>query len=92
MNLTTLALRRAGVPDLRAFQQRAGLNPTGREDALTMQQLLPYLLGYERYLVKPGDSYFSIARQYDTTAQAILTANPGQAPDRLQVGQYLTVP
>lgn len=92
MNLTTLALRRAGVPDLRAFQQRAGLNPTGREDALTMQQLLPYLLGYERYLIKPGDSYFSIARQYDTTAQAILTANPGQAPDRLQVGQYLTVP
>lgn len=92
LNLTDLALRRAGAPDLRSFQQRRGLSPTGREDALTMQQLLPYLLGYERYLIKPGDSYFSIARRFGTTVQAILTANPGQEPNRLQVGQYLTVP
>lgn len=92
MNLTALALRRAGAADLSAFQLSHGLNPTGQEDALTMQQLLPYLLGYERYLVKPDDSFYSIARQYDTTVQAILTANPGQNPDRLQVGQYLTVP
>lgn len=92
LTLTDLALRRAGVADLFAFQRRQGLNPTGREDALTMQQLLPYLLGYERYMVRPDDSFFSIARRYGTTVQAILTANPSQNPDRLQVGQYLNVP
>lgn len=92
MNYTDLALARAGAADLRAFQTREGLIPSGREDALTMQRLTPYLLGYERYMVKPGDTYYRLARQYGTTVQAILTANPEQDPQRLSVGQYLIVP
>lgn len=92
MNLTELALRRAGAADLRAFQSREGLFPSGREDILTMQRLAPYLLGYERYMVKPNDTYYKIARQYGTSVQAILTANPAQDPRRLRAGQYLIVP
>lgn len=92
MNYTELALARAGAADLRAFQTREGLFPSGREDALTMQRLTPYLLGYERYMVKPGDTYYRLAREYGTTVQAILTANPEQDPQRLSVGQYLIVP
>lgn len=57
-----------------------------------MQRLSPYLLGFERYMVQPGDSFYSIARQIGTTVQAILTANPKQNPSALKVGQYLTVP
>lgn len=92
LNITDLALRRAGAASLTAFQEREGLFPSGREDALTMQRLAPYLLGYERYMVKPGDSFYRIARQFGTTVQAILTANPEVSPQRLSIGQYLTVP
>ncbi len=93
MNITTLlALRRAGASDLQEFQRREGLFPSGREDVLTMQRLAPYLLGFERYMVKPGDSFYTIARRFGTTVQAILTANPGQDPQSLSVGQYLIVP
>ncbi len=92
MSLTELALRRAGAADLREFQSREGLFPSGREDILTMQRLAPYLLGYERYMVQPNDTYYTIARRYGTTVRAILTANPEQEPRRLSVGQYLIVP
>lgn len=92
MTVTALALRRAGAADLREFQLREGLYPSGREDILTMQRLTPYLLGFERYMVKPGDSFYNIARRFGTTVQAILTANPEQEPSQLSVGQYLVVP
>lgn len=92
MTLTDLALRRAGVSDLTEFQRREGLFPSGREDILTMQRLMPYLLGYERYMVQRGDNYHRIARKFGTTVRAIFTANPEQEPDRLTIGQYLTVP
>ncbi|MBO2527493.1 MAG: gamma-D-glutamyl-meso-diaminopimelate peptidase [Clostridiales bacterium] len=92
LNYTELALARAGAADLRAFQTREGLFPSGQEDALTVQRLTPYLLGYERYMVKPGDTYYRLAREYGTTVQSILTANPEQDPQRLSVGQYLIIP
>ena len=57
-----------------------------------MQRLMPFLLGYERYMVKPGDTYYRLARQFGTTVQAILTANPNQNPRQLSIGQYLIVP
>ena len=66
--------------------------PSGREDILTMQRLQPYLLGYERYMIRSGDSYYGIARRFGTTVGAISVANPNADPRRLQVGQYLTVP
>lgn len=91
-NITLLALRRAGVEDLQSFQRQRGLYPSGQEDILTMQQLMPYLVGYRRYMVKPGDSYYSIARQFSTTRGAISTANPNTDPGRLRPGQYLIVP
>lgn len=91
MYLTDLALRRAGFDDLREFQQREGLYPSGTEDILTMQRLTPYLLGYERYMVRAGDNYHRIARRFGTTTAAIFTANPDTDPERLSVGQYLTV-
>lgn len=92
MSLTDLALARAGAENLAEFQRREGLYASGREDVLTMQRLSPYLLGYERYMVKPGDTYYKLARQYRTSVQAILTANPDQDPRRLSVGQYLILP
>ena len=92
MSLTDLALRRAGVSSLAEFQLREGLYPSGREDVLTMQRLTPFLLGYERYMVQKGDTYYKLARRFGTSVRAIRTANPNQNPQILRVGQYLTVP
>lgn len=44
------------------------------------------------YTVLAGDTIYSIAQQYNTTAQAILTANPGINPNNLQIGQVLCLP
>lgn len=92
MSLTQLALRRAGAETLQDFQRREGLYPSGQEDILTMQRLASYLLGYEHYMVKPGDSYYRLARAFGTSVRALVTANPGRDPDRLSAGQYLIVP
>ncbi|MBR6826228.1 MAG: LysM peptidoglycan-binding domain-containing protein [Oscillospiraceae bacterium] len=91
-NIIALALRRAGAQTLQEFQRQRGLYPSGEEDILTMEQLMPYILGYRRYMIKPGDSYSSIARQFSTTVGAISTANPNANPGRLRPGQYVIVP
>lgn len=92
MTLTELALQRAGFGSLAEFQRKNGLPATGREDVLTLQALMPFLTGFVRYRVQPGDTYSALAPRYGTTVRAIITANPNQDPATLRVGQFLTVP
>lgn len=92
MTLTQLALQRAGFDTLLGFQRAMGLAPSGQEDLLTRQALLPYLTGYEVYRLQPGDTYARLAQSHGTTVRALVTANPDQDPERLVAGQYLTVP
>lgn len=92
MSLTELALHRAGASTLEEFQRREGLYPSGEEDVLTMQRLTPFLLGYQRYMLRAGDTYYKIARRFGTTVRALETANPNLDPRTLRVGQYLVVP
>ncbi|MFY9134831.1 MAG: LysM peptidoglycan-binding domain-containing protein [Bacillota bacterium] len=44
------------------------------------------------YTIRAGDTLYTIAAAYGTTVQAILAANPGLDPMRLQVGQVICVP
>ena len=44
------------------------------------------------YTVKPGDTLFSIARQFNTTVQTLATANGLPNPNLIYVGQVLTIP
>lgn len=44
------------------------------------------------YLVRPGDTLASIARQFGTTWQAIAQANNIQNPNRIYAGMYLIIP
>ena len=44
------------------------------------------------YVVKPGDSLFSIAQTYGTTAEEIARVNQLPNPNRLVVGQALIIP
>ncbi|NLM63896.1 MAG: LysM peptidoglycan-binding domain-containing protein [Firmicutes bacterium] len=44
------------------------------------------------YVIAPGDTLFLLASRFGTTVQAILAANPGIDPNRLQVGQTICIP
>lgn len=75
-----------------AFQRNNGLSADGIVGPATWRVLDRLLRGYDTYTVRPGDTIYSIARAYYTTVNAIVTANPGINPDRINVGQRLTVP
>jgi g-D-glutamyl-meso-diaminopimelate peptidase len=83
-NATLLAVQR--------FQLEFGLDPDGIVGPLTFNAMLPYIRGYFRYTVRRGDTFYSIARRYNTTADAITAANPALNPRNLSVGQVITVP
>lgn len=85
--LKELALKRAGFETAEAFLQAKGLSQSALEQAL-----MPYLLGYELYRVRQGDTYGKIAREFGTSADAIMVANPGRNPNNLQIGSVLVVP
>lgn len=44
------------------------------------------------YVIMAGDTFFSLARRFGTTVDAIRRANPGVDPDRLMVGQRICIP
>lgn len=60
---------------------------------LVVGQTLVILQGTRKHEVAPGDSLYSIARQYGTTVQAILDANP-QITNPLEIypGQIIDIP
>lgn len=44
------------------------------------------------YQIRAGDTFFSIARRFNTTVEALIAANPGVDPNRLMVGQIICLP
>jgi len=48
-------------------------------------------IGSSPYQIKSGDTLASIARRFDTTVEAILSANPGIIPERLFIGQVICI-
>lgn len=44
------------------------------------------------YVIKAGDTFYSIARRFNVSVDALLNANPGVNPDLLRVGQQICVP
>ena len=44
------------------------------------------------YVIKPGDTFFSIARRFNVSVDALLAVNPDINPDFLQVGQQICLP
>lgn len=46
----------------------------------------------QEYVVKKGDTYYSIGKQFGVSMQALKDANPTVEPTRLQVGQKITIP
>ncbi len=74
------------------FQRMAGLSPDGVVGPRTWNELNPYIMGYETRIIRSGDTFFRLARQYNTTVAAIETANPDLDPNQLQIGQQVIIP
>ena len=44
------------------------------------------------YVVRRGDTFYSIGRKYNVSVEALMKANPGVDPNNLQIGQIICVP
>lgn len=77
---------------LRRFQKSAGLSQDAIIGENTWNALLPYLQGYFVYTVKQGDTYYKLAKRFNTTVVRIESANPGIDPNNLQIGQEIIIP
>lgn len=75
-----------------AFQRRFGLAPDGVVGPETYRILERFLLGYDLYPVRAGDTFFTIAGRYGTDPQAVAAANPDQNAGNLQIGRRIAVP
>lgn len=106
VQLLQLALRRAGYGDLEtdgrfggatraaliAFQAAMGLQADGIAGSASHRALLPWYTGYRVQSIARGDTLWAIAQRAGIPLEALMTANPGLAPDNLQVGARLIVP
>ena len=106
VQLLQLALNRAGIAALEtdgrfgpatraaliAFQRREGLRPDGIAGALTHRALTPWYTGYLTHRVQRGESFWSVARLYGASADAVRAANPALAPESIPLGAEIVVP
>ncbi|HHW39674.1 MAG TPA: LysM peptidoglycan-binding domain-containing protein [Syntrophomonadaceae bacterium] len=53
---------------------------------------MPFCPGGIPYVIRPGDTYFSLARRFGTTVDALIAANPGVDPNNLQIGMTICIP
>jgi LysM repeat protein len=44
------------------------------------------------YRVKPGDTFWDIAKQHRVPVSSLVAANPGVRPERLQINHSLNLP
>lgn len=78
---------------LTAFQRSRGLSPDGIAGRRTWARLRPYLSGgVMTYIIKPGDTLSSIARQFDTTVEELVRLNNISDPDLIIAGETLLIP
>ncbi|AAO35211.1 M14 family metallopeptidase [Clostridium tetani] len=77
---------------VRNFQKNMGLIADGIVGENTYRALGRYLSGYDVYTIRPGDTFYKIAKKYNTNLYSILLANPNIDPYNLQVGNEIIVP
>lgn len=77
---------------LMRFQASFGLNPNGSVGQETWRVLRPFIVGYFKTQVRAGDTYYRLAKRYDTTVNAITIANPNADPNNLRIGETLIIP
>lgn len=74
------------------LQRQFGLASDGIIGAGTWQVLEYFLLGYDNYVIQPGDTFYGIAQKFAADPALIAAANPTHDPDHLTPGKKITVP
>ena len=106
IDLIQLALDRAGYKPgridgifgtrtlgaLNAFRKDRDMPQPERITTGDFTALTPFLTGYVRRTIREGDTLSRLAREFQTTVEAIQTANPDLHPESLKVGEMLTIP
>lgn len=106
VELLQLALERAGFSPgaidgqfgpattsaLVSFQKANGLVPDGIAGPKSWDALSPFLLGYRRQRLVPGDSLWRLSQTQGISLAAIEAANPGLDPFNLIPGTWITLP
>lgn len=77
---------------LRTFQSDNGLAADGVAGPATHRALMPYYTGFASHRIHRGDTLFALSQLYNVPLSAILTANPGIAPEKLVVGSSVVIP
>ncbi len=77
---------------VKRFQRDFGLLPDGIIGLNTYRTLERFLLGYDTYTIRPGDTLYGIAQRYDTSLPLLQAANLALDPYNLRTGQTVTVP
>lgn len=77
---------------LKNFQRFFKLPVDGTVGPRTWNVLFPFINGYAIYIVSPGDTLSSIARNFNTTVNNILTANPDKSLSVIYPKQIIVVP
>jgi g-D-glutamyl-meso-diaminopimelate peptidase len=75
-----------------AFQRDFGLVPDGIVGANARRAMERFLLGYDIYTIRQGDTLYGIAQRYGIRLPLLIAANPDADPQRLAAGQRITVP
>ncbi|MGE5527551.1 MAG: LysM peptidoglycan-binding domain-containing protein [Patescibacteria group bacterium] len=94
-SLFTLA-QRFGTSVMAIMSANPGLDPQnlqlGQEICIPVAPAPGPCPGGFLYSVTIGETFFSIARQFGISVQALMAANPGVNPNALQIGERICVP
>ncbi|APU60326.1 M14 family metallopeptidase [Clostridium botulinum] len=77
---------------VKRFQLNNGLVVDGIIGPKTYEILNKFILGYNTYTIKRGDTLYNIAKRYYTTVDKIMIANPNIDPNNLIIGSQIIVP
>ena len=77
---------------VRRLQTASGLKPDGVAGPNTWDEAEKYLYGFVSVRLRPGDTFFRLARRYGVTTETVAAANPDLDPANLPVGGEVIIP